>query len=198
MSGDHTDVEHTCIFPFTHASSLLVNQAILLASKFELILFCDSALHAQLLEVKRRRIEGLTSQRGEIQLFQHIAMPSLAPSISDSLLDRLDIEKTLQYREHLQEALGPWKASLGALVTLTPTANANAEMQSAVSRLVETELVPLSRLASQQATAVYEKLFGSIAVSSSIRAGDLEIAGDLYFGLSIPEILVSSSAEALD
>ena len=102
----------------------------------------------------------------------------------DSLLDRLDIEKTLQYREHLQDALGPWKASLGALVTLTR--NANAEMQSAFSRLVETEVVPLSRLASQQAIAVYEKLFGSIGVSSSSGSGESVIAGHIYSGLSIP------------
>ena len=198
MNGDYEDVEHTCIFPFTHASSLLVNQAILLASKFELIPFCDSALHAQLLEVKRRRIDVLASQRGENQLVQHTAMPSLAPSIPDSLLDRLDIEKMLHYREHMQEALGPWRASLSGLITLTRTTNVNGEMQNAISRLVETELIPLSRLASQHAIDVYKKLFGSIAESPSVGLGDMEIAGDLYSGLSVPEMLVSANEEALD
>jgi hypothetical protein len=151
--------ESSCVFPFTHAAALQVNLAMLVAAELDGTLWWDSPLQSDMLRLKRRRIgpeAGAT-----------VDVPSPAPALGG---DPLDVERTLRYREALQETLGPWKEALRRSAS-----HGAAELQAEAAR------------ATSRAAPIHQELFGRAADPSPL-------TGQLSVGMSPPDLLGARSA----
>jgi hypothetical protein len=166
-------VDPTCVFPFTHASALQVNLAMLAAAELDGVLYWDSPLQPQLLGLKRRRMERAAIATVDVR--------SPAPELRG---DSLDMEFTLLYREALQETLGPWKDCVRRFASLeTPDAAA----------AIVSELRAEAARATTGAADIHQELFGQAADSSPSGAA---LTGQLSVGPSLRALLAHSDADA--
>jgi hypothetical protein len=194
----HIELE-TYAVPFLQASSLRLNEALLICTLRGYVPFTDSAIHDRLMTIKvSRSIESL-SHNPDLQQKLQVDAPVFLPmeQLAISILDRLVPEEALaqrsmkelvQYREQHQGALGRFREKIAELATDIASIEPGAKHYLHLQRIVASKVVPEISKARDAVLAQYEDAFGKLAIrSAQVLAPTL--AATVFGGLGIWQVL---------
>jgi hypothetical protein len=199
------EVEFSCMFPFTHGSSLAVNTALLLAHDQGLIPFTDSEIHYEMIAQKFQRIdELLTSKNTKLSGIGHldpeklrrIAFTMLDVMVPDEVINTMSIAQCLKYREASREAFERLKILIGELTVQIESEPFTEKFEMELQKLIHGKVFPEALKTKDKAVEVYEKLFGKLA-KRAIATLTPTLGASVFAGLTAPIMLALSSAAAL-
>jgi hypothetical protein len=202
----YLDIEFSCVFPFTHGSSLAVNQALLVSDQLGLIPFTDSELHHQLIEVKyQRACDGLgalkRSSLSGIPSFHPEKLRYIAFTLFDTIipkdsLERISIAQAAKYRDSCQDSFERLKQYIAEITSQIESEVWDDRFQAEVQKIVYGKIVPEAQEAQNEALEIYEKLFGELA-KKAVAALTPTLGVGIFAGLTFSQILLAGSASIL-
>lgn len=198
--------EFSCTFPFTHGSSLALNEALLVADALDLIPFTDSVLHHQLLLVKyQRALKNLPMLKPQAlsgiprlhpEKLRRVALTLFDTLIPEHLLEKISFADAAKYREASKPSFERLKLYIAELTAQIESEVWDEQFEAEVRKIVYEKILPEARKAEEEALAVYEYLFGSLAKKAAAILTPTT-AASVFAGLSIPQLLLVGSASVL-
>ncbi|MEM9149564.1 MAG: hypothetical protein AAGB19_03820 [Cyanobacteria bacterium P01_F01_bin.3] len=201
------DVEISCVFPYTHGSSLAVNTALMLSNAEGLIPFTDSTLHHEMLSVKFSRVvKALETQEfpfpisGVKQLhpekLRRVAFTLLDVMVPDECIEQMSIGDCIKYRNACREASNRLRIYIGELASQIETEPWTDEFEKDMQKLLHQKILPEAQKAKDKGTEIYEKLFSKI-IKRSASVLTPTLSTSIFTGLTLPLMLAVGSAAAL-
>ena len=187
--------------PFLQASSLRINEALLVCSLQGYIPFTDSLVHSNLLNLKLRniisRIKTDKSFKKKVlpDIEYEIPKEQLALKIIDELipsenLNRLTFSELITYKSENIKLLERFRNKVAELSTNIENIGYDDNYYRGLQRLVDKEVKPEITEIKDELVKSYEKNFGKIIVSSIV-AIIPTLSVSIIGGLSFPSILAA-------
>jgi len=163
--------------PFLQASSLRVNEALLVAEENDLIPFSDSTIHDRMLRLKVSRSAQMLREHASNLLdedaslseslqYGHIAVGVLDRLIPEASLAQRSLEEITRFRKKGHAQLTTLKHALGSLSYELDIRKPQREYYSTIRKVVETRVVPEILKAREELIKGYEASFGKVALES--------------------------------
>jgi hypothetical protein len=198
--------EFSCTFPFTHGSSLALNEALLVADALDLIPFTDSVLHHQLLLLKyQRSLKNLSTLNPRVlsgipplhpEKLRRVAFTLFDTLIPEPLLEKISFADAVKYRAASKPSFERLKLYIAELTAHIESEIWDEQFEVEVQKIVYEKILPEARKTEEEALAVYEQLFGSLA-KKAVTILTPTTAASIFAGLSIPQLLLVGSASVL-
>lgn len=196
--------------PFAHASSLRINEALVLCALKGAVPFTDSTIHDRLLRLKAiSTMKGL-DRTPELRERLGIDLPVQLPAeaLTMRVLDRLvssdalasrSIQEVLAYRRTNDATLKRLHVRLAALGASIESVEPGADFERRLRRVINTDVVPEIQAAADDLEASYESSFGKLAVTSvtSSASAAAGVSLSLLGGLGIWAALAAGALAAV-
>jgi hypothetical protein len=164
--------------PFLQASSLRVNEALLVAARNDLVPFTDSAVHDRMMNLKASRsLKLLASDAGlrerlETELpsslpYEHLALAILDRLVPEQELTQRSLRDLCEYRKDNQARLGRMRIAIGSLATETQAVGSGPEYYRSIRNTVESKVIPEVMATRDELLKSYEGAFGKLAIQSA-------------------------------
>jgi hypothetical protein len=194
----HVELE-TYEIPFLQASSLRLNEALLICTLRDYVPFTDSSIHDRLMTIKVSRslkmVSLNTNLQQELQVHASVAVPKeqLAISILDQLVPKAELAKRsikelVEYRKQNQDALRRFREKLAELSSDIASVEPGAEHYLHLSRIMASKVMPEISKARDAMLTQYEDAFGKLALRSAQVLAPTLLA-TVFGGLSIWQVL---------
>lgn len=201
IGGDPFIERETYQFPFLQASSLRLNEALIISALNNYIPFTDSKIHNELLirkvKMATESIEDDYNLKEYLEFNlplnlpqQHLTLAVLDKLIPDEELNKRSLEELIYYRKENKEKLYRLRekiAEISAAIDITKqNSNYNLELQ----RLIDSKITPEITKTRDDLLIKYEETFGRIAIRSA-QVTIPTLTATMLAGLSLSQILVS-------
>ena len=185
--------------PFLQASSLRINEALIVSAMNGCIPFTDSAVHDQLMRFKvNRSLRSLTNdpslrEKLETELpaslpQEHLALAILDHLIPEAELDKRSVKELLEYRRSNEAQLVRFREKLAELATEINDVEPDAQYYKKIRNLITSKAIPEISKARDELLSKYEEAFGKLVIRSA-QVVVPTIAVTVFGGLGIWEIL---------
>jgi hypothetical protein len=185
--------------PFLQASSLRINEALLICASQNYTPFTDSGIHDKLMKLKVSRAAKNLSQINELREKFEIDLPlsipqtHLAVSIIDRFIGSDDLAKRemkdiLKYREKSKDSLTRFREKIAELSSEIETVQPGPEYEIKLRKLLDAKVIPEISKARDEVVSKYEETFGTLA-KQSIQVVAPTLAATIFSGLGFWEIL---------
>jgi hypothetical protein len=190
-------------FPFLQASSLRINECLIVAALNDYVPFTDSAIHDTLLRSKVSRVLVAVDSQPELKRRLSIDLPVKFPaqSIALEILDRiipenalgsLSVEDLLWYRARNAKLLARFHSYLDQLAAEVEGVTPEDDYEKKVKKLVSARVLAEIQKARDDLASSYENAFGGIVAPSAVAATSTVIA-TLFSGLSLWHVLLAGA-----
>ena len=199
--------------PFDFGLLTVVNQALLLAEKFDAYLLTDDALPNQVLRQKFSEIRplqggvlpGSNKEPAIVRRFryQQVVTTVVSRVVPNELLDMLTVEEILEFRRENQKSLGAFRDQMKSLSDRLTSQVHGEHFDQEVEKLVKDEIVPQFRDIDAQLRKSAKKLFrGALSkLGSAVLKGSATALPTLslatYFGATPGQLVLYSSASLM-
>jgi hypothetical protein len=184
--------------PFLQASSLRINEALLVAAMNDLVPFTDSTVHDRMMNMKvGRSLRMLTADpelrdRLEVAIpaampYGHLALKVLDKLVSEEDLNKRSLRDILRYRRDNQETLARMRVALGALAAEVATI-AGVDYYRRVTALVQSKVIPEVVSTRDELLKSYEGAFGKLVIQSA-RVTAPTLVATVLGGLGLWEVV---------
>ena len=192
--------------PFLQASSLRLNEALLLCAMTGNVPLTDSPVHDRLMRTKvGRSLKSLENpnlrKQLEIELplrlpQHHLALEVLDNLISERDFDKRSISEILDYRSDNQAELRKFREKIGELAAEIDLITPGPEYYLRLRRIINSKVIPEISKMRDEVRASYEKTFGGILKQSAkVMVPSLIIT--VFAGLSFWQMIgICGAAEA--
>jgi hypothetical protein len=185
--------------PFLQASSLRINEALLICAINDYVPFTDSTVHDRLMTLKVSRslkslaTDPLLRERLGVDISFSLPQEQLALSIADRLVPEAELAKRsvkdlVQYRRRNETQLLKFREKLAELASDIGSVEPGPEYYAQLSRIVASRVVPEISKARDELLSKYEEAFGTLTIRSAQVTG-ATLAVTIFGGLGIWEIL---------
>jgi hypothetical protein len=185
--------------PFLQASSLRINEALLIAGMEGLTPFTDSKIHDRLLRLKVKNSLRVLVENPELREKLEIDIPlklprqHLAVAILDRLLPAEELEKRslqelTEYRISHADEFARFSGKVAELATAIESIEPSSNYNIALQRMVDAKVIPEITAARDQLITDYEKSFGALALKSA-KIVVPTVVVTAFAGLGVWEIL---------
>jgi len=188
------------------ASSLRINEALLLSSLDGYMPFTDSDIHDRLLRLKTSR--SLIAPKGndnrdladKLALLTQVAVPyqTLAVSIVDHLvpqraLDRRTVKEIIKYRRENKDLFSKFYERVRSLASELQSVSPSADYAVQLQKLLSNKVTPEITKGQEALRAAYEESFGKLGLKAAAAIAPSLTAG-VFGGLDPLQILGISAA----
>ncbi len=185
--------------PFLQASSLRINEALIVSGINGYVPFTDSVIHDQLMRLKVNRSLHTLTNDPAIQEKLETEIPTLLPQehLALAILDRLvpeaelnkrSVREIINYREGNKTQLLRFREKLAELSIEINTVEPGANYYREIKGLVASKVIPEISKARDDLLSKYEEAFGKLAIRSAQVLAPT-VAATIFGGLGIWEIL---------
>jgi hypothetical protein len=180
--------------PFLQASSLRLNETLLVAARDQFIPFTDSGVHDRMLRLKvERSIHSLIEdpelrEKLEVRISSELPYENLIVAVLDRLipeeeLERRTVKELMEYRRANGEKLEQMRLAVSSLAAELKEISPNSSYLSSVKKLVESKVIPEITRAREEMVKTYECAFGKLFLQSAQVTVPV-LAATLFGGLS--------------
>jgi hypothetical protein len=184
--------------PFLQASSLRINEALLVAASDQFIPVTDSAVHDRMLRQKvERSIHSLIEdpelrEKLQVQIscqlpYEHLMVAVLDRLIPDHELEKRTIKELVEYRRANGDKLQQMRLAVGSLAAELKEISPSPSYLSTVKNLVESKVISEITRAREEMVKEYEGAFGKLFLQCAQVTLPVLVA-TLFGGLSTWEI----------
>ncbi|MEB4869025.1 hypothetical protein P8831_09885 [Priestia megaterium] len=192
---------HTYMLPFLPASSLRLNEALILCSMNDYIPFTDSRIHDKLLTNKvGRAMEAIEkspmiSEYLEWKLpinlpFQQLSLIVLDKLIPEEELEKRSLEELITYRKDNQDQLKRLREKIMDITTTVNINDVGVNYYGNMERLVNSKIIPEITKTRDEILKKYEEAFGRLTIRSLQTAG-ATLTTTSFAGMSLAGILIA-------
>lgn len=193
--------------PFVQASSLRINEALLISSRENLNLFTDSNTHQKLLENKVKRTAEFINEDGDLKkmLFpelkikipkNQLALSILENLVSEENLSNKSIKDVVRYKRENGELFNRFNLKISELSYELEELELSTNYYKNINKILDTKILPDVQKIKDEIQSTYESKFGKLIIQS---AGVLipTLSVSIASGLSFMEILIACSIAEL-
>lgn len=185
--------------PFLQASSLRINEALLIAGMEGLTPFTDSKIHDRLLRLKiNNSLRALVKNPDlrekmatELPLElprQHLALAILDRLLPPQELERRSLQELTEYRISRADEFARFSGKVAELSAEIESIEPSSAYNKDLQRIVDAKVLPEIRAARDQLISDYEKSFGALALKSA-KVVVPAVVVTTFAGLGVWEIL---------
>lgn len=185
--------------PFLQASSLRINEALIISGMEGLTPFTDSNIHDRLLRLKvNNSLRVLTEkpdlrEKMEIDIplqlpRQHLAVAILDRFIPSEELERRSLQELTEYRISHADEFARFCGKVAELAAEIESVKPSSEYNKELQKIIDSKVLPEIVKARDQLITDYEKAFGSIALKS-VKVVVPTVVVTAFAGLGVWEIL---------
>lgn len=185
--------------PFLQASSLRINEALLISALDGHMPFTDSGVHDRLLRLKTsrslRNVDNDSALSEKLALQSEITVPyqTLAVSIIDHLipddaLDRRTVEEIIAYRRKNKEMFLDFYGCVQILANELGSISPGPEYAVQLGKVISSKVTPEIRKAQTMLTTAYEESFGRLGLRTIATIAPTVTAG-VFGGLDPLQII---------
>ncbi|MBS4842899.1 MULTISPECIES: hypothetical protein [Clostridium] len=187
--------------PFLQASSLRMNEALLISAINNYIPFTDSKIHDRLLVQKVKlafeQIENNLDLREYLDFKlpinlpqQHLNFAVLEKLIPEDELKKRSFEELVSYRRENQEKLRRLRDRIAEISSAIDITKVNSNYYLELQRIIDSKIVPEITKVRDELTTKYEESFGKLAIRS-LQVTVPTLTATMFAGLSLSQILVA-------
>jgi hypothetical protein len=193
--------------PFVHASSLRINECLLIAGREGYVPFTDSVVHDRLLRLKATEAQRIMVDDPELRARLEVDLPVQLPKeqLALTILDRLLPEDELRkrtvaelvaYRRDHAAAFRRFHDEVAALAAQIEELTPGPDFEVRLRKIVDAEVVPAINASRDDLVRGYEGAFGKVA-GAAASAGGAALVATVLPGVGLLELLLATGAAAV-
>jgi hypothetical protein len=163
---------------FLQASSLRINEALVVGARNNLVPFTDSVIHDRMMNIKVSRCLKNLATDAKLRDYLELTLPAALPyeHLAIRVLDRLVAEEEInnrslrelfEYRQDNRERLNRMRLALGILAAEIQATTLDGEYYRSISAAIESKVVPEVLATRNELLKRYEGAFGRLAIQST-------------------------------
>lgn len=185
--------------PFLQASSLRINEALLVSATNGYVPFTDSVVHDRMMNTKvNRSLRAITEDptlrdKLEVEIpsalpYEHLTLAALERLVPEEELRKRTLQELVKYREENKDQLARMRLALGSLAAEFEATASGSEYYRAIRSAVESKVIPEITKAREELVRSYEAAFGKLAIQSA-QVTIPTLAATLFGGLGLWVVL---------